>query len=126
MNQTETQTTVREQELVVYHLVDRDFEWGNIYAMGGTRPNAKFIASQYGCRLEFRQSQFRETGPMRFFPSYLERRGIAKDGSCTSAVLIGENREKLARARDDIQRTFGVANFNDGAVDVGRDKTIFG
>lgn len=128
MNETATEQKqeVRKQELVVYHLVPMDFVFDNIYAMGGVRPNAKFIARQYGAELEFRDSSFRETSLTRFFPSYLARHGIAEDHSCTSAVLVGEDREKLSKARQDIQQTFGVSNFEDGAVDVSNKRTLFG
>jgi hypothetical protein len=115
---TEQRPEVRKQEVVLYHIVGNDFRWDNIYAMGGKRPNAKSIARQYGAELEFRESTFREVGRERFFPSYLARHGIAEDHSCTSAVLVGEDREKLMKAMRDIHMTFGVANFEDGAIDV--------
>ena len=124
MTQTEIPPEKKLPELVVYYLVDRSFEIDNTYVMGGIRPNAKHIASQYGCHLEFRNSQFRETGLMNFLPSYLEIYDIGRDGSCISAVLVGEDWGKLTKARDDIQRRFGVIEFDGGAVDVGHDKAF--
>ncbi len=112
------------QEVVVYHIVNGGFEAENIYAMGGSRPNAKHIAHQYGCELEVRWSKHRQpAGSMQFFPSYLERHGIV-NGECKSAVLVGEDREKLHQAREDILRTFGYSHFDGGSINVGRDKII--
>ena len=45
-------------------------------------------------------------------------------GRGTAAVLVGESREKLARAADDIHKTFGVS-FSNGSVSVGREKHLF-
>jgi len=130
MIQTDTPTQgklekVAKQEVFLYHIVGRGFEGENIYAMGGTRPNAKHIAGQYGVELEVRCSKFVQTGIMNYIPSYLARYGI-HDGECLSVVLIGEDREQLHKAKRDIHQTFGVGSFDAGDIDVGRErKTVF-
>src|SRR3989344_6647251 len=107
-----TETTAEQnntlQELVLYHAASMDFVWDNIYAMGGIRPNAKYIAGEYGCKLEIREGKF--SSRVDWTSDYLEARGIdPKTHECMSAVLVGEDRAKLARARDDIYETLGVA-----------------
>lgn len=124
---TETlEQTKPKHQMVLYDLCSRDFEMENIYAMGGLRPNARHIASQYECQLEFRWSKYRNTHPNTNFN--LNRRSIADDGSCLSAILVGHDsdREKLAKARADIHRSYGVAPFTEGAIDISDKKTIFG
>ena len=118
-----TEQTKPKHQIVLYDVCDRDFEIENLYAMGGVRPNARHIAHQYGCKLEFRLSEYRQTGNMTYLD--LDRHGIADDGSCLSAILVGDDREKLAKARTDIHRTCGVAPFNRGAIDISDKKTIF-
>jgi len=114
----------RKQELVLYDIVDRRFELNNIYALGGIRPNAKFIACQYDVKIEFRHSQFRQVGRDSYSPNYLARWGISDDNSCLSAVLIGDDREKLVKARDDIRRSHGCALFECGEIDISDKKSF--
>ena len=116
--------TKPEHQMVLYDVCGRDFKWDNIYAMGGLRPNAKHIARQYDCEIEFRESQYRKTGNINFFHSYLERFGIGRDGSCLSAVLIGNNREKLAKTRTDIHRSCGATPFDVGAIDISDKRSL--
>lgn len=129
MEQKETQLELnfpKFEELTLYHLVDRDFEIENLYTMGGFKPNARHIASEHGCELEFRQSEF--INPRRniqFTSSYLARHGIGEDNSCISAVLVGRDLGQLYRARDLIHRIHGVAPFKDGRVNISGKKTIF-
>ncbi|MDO8511538.1 MAG: hypothetical protein Q7S55_05230 [Nanoarchaeota archaeon] len=90
--------------------------------------NAEYIAWQYDCEIEYRESQFSEAGLMSFFPSYLRSKGIdpeTKKG--LSAVLIGEDREKLYNARDYIYETLGVGvtPFRAGSIRVGYRKIDF-
>ena len=113
----------RLHEIVLYHIVDRYFEAENIYAIGGVRPNAKHIAHQYGAELQVRWSKFRDHPNSVFFQR--DRYGIADNGDCLSAVLIGEDREQLAKARDDIYHSLGVGSFREGSISVGSEKTIF-
>ena len=122
MTQTETQPERRKEELAVYPLATWDFKSANIYAMGGPMPNARHIASQYGCELEFRASQFEPGFRWNFAPSFLREYGIDIDGSCLSAVLVGEDRKQLAKARDDIHRTLGKPkSISHAKVYVGND-----
>ena len=109
------------QELVVYHLVDSDFIFGNIYALGGVQPNARHIAQQYDCDLEFRDAEYRDHPNTITNTKFL---AVDEQGRGTAAVLVGESRERLARARDDIVRTFGSSPLN-GKVSVGGEKDLF-
>ncbi|MBU3912945.1 MAG: hypothetical protein KKE50_02520 [Nanoarchaeota archaeon] len=118
MTQAVLEQTKRLQELVVYDLVSMDFVRDNIYKMSGTRPNAKAIASQYGCQLQIRKGEF-ESHRIHYFPNWLEDHGIdPKTLECMAAVLVGEDRTQLARARDDIHRTFGFTKDPDISVHV--------
>lgn len=119
-----TEQTKPKHQMVLYDVCGRGFEIENLYAMGGLRPNARHIAHQYGCELEFRHSQYRNTHPNTTFFN-LGRMGIGDDGSCLSAILTGDDREKLAKAKVDIHRTCGVAPFDIGAIDISDKKTIF-
>ena len=127
MASPKTQSENNLQEVVVYHLVDINFEIANMYAIGGVglRPNARYIAQQHGCHLEFRESQLRKTGHTSPSPSYWERRGIGRDNSCISAVLVGEDKKQLIRARDEIRRIFRVSRIKGGDINVGHEKTFF-
>ncbi len=127
---TPTQETTEKAEkpkhqMVLYDVCERDFEVSNLYGMGGVRPNARHIAHTYGCELEFRESQYRNTHPNTTWFN-LDRFGIGRDGSCLSAVLVGEDREQLAKARADIHRTHGVAPFDQGDIDISDRKSFFG
>ncbi len=113
--QTTKPTQEKEKKLdviVLYHIASRHFEIENCYAMGGVRPNAKFIAQQYGAKLEMRRSKLRDH---RTFIQR-DRYGIADNGDCLSAVLIGENREQLEEARDEIYHTLGVGSCGKGSI----------
>ncbi|GEM_PF-6706983 len=121
---TQEKPAKTKQEVVLYHTVHREFEWDNIYAMGGARPNAKHIAGQYGVELEFRLSRYRPPVNTMVFPNYLERWGIF-NGNCLTAVLVGEDREQLLKAKRDIHQTFGVSSLKLGSIDVGTEKPLF-
>ncbi|MEK6915062.1 MAG: hypothetical protein AABW89_00790 [Nanoarchaeota archaeon] len=127
-DQTEDQKS--KHEIILYEVCGRDFVRENIYGRGGLRPNAKYIAHEHGCELEFRESEYIQTGLMSITPSYLERLGIGSDGSCLSAFLVGDDREKLTDAKVDIHRTFGVRTLDfrvdiGGVIDIGREKSSF-
>jgi len=112
-----SEETKPEHQMVLYDVCSRYFEIKNLYAMGGLRPNARHIARQYNCKLEIRDSRYRPTGMESWLD--LDRHGIADDGSCLSAVLVGDDREELAKARADIHKTYGVAPFTKGAISIG-------
>jgi|SRR3989344_6547222 len=117
----QTEQSKLKQQIVLYDIVDQDFRWSNIYPLGGIRPNAKYIAKQYECRLEFRESRFIQV-PQRYDFNLLDM--VGKDGSCTAAVLVGEDREKLFKAKLDIHRTFGVSSYDSGRVNISDEKPI--
>ncbi|MBI2452130.1 hypothetical protein HYV50_03570 [Candidatus Pacearchaeota archaeon] len=107
------------QDLVLYSLVDLRFIQRNIYVFSEVQPSAKHIAHQYDCDLEFRDAEYNIlVANPRFLPIHELGRGIA-------AVLVGESREKLERARNDIHRTFGRRHLY-GSVSVGRERGQFG
>ena len=70
---TETPPEKNLQTVVLYSVCNNELDI-----------NAEYIAWQYDCEIEYRESQFSE------------------------AVLIGEDREKLCRARDYIYEKLGV------------------
>ncbi len=117
-NETQTQKTL--QEMVVYSSVSSDLVLENRYIKGtGLRPTFSFVAEQYGCKVEFRVAKFKEDpyDPMHYF------RGPHHGDELTALVLVGEDRAKLAQARDDILRTFGCSRFDHGSAEVTSEKS---
>lgn len=100
-------TTLEEKskELIVYSLVDPNFVNRNIYALGGPLKNAKYIAQQFGCNLEFRDSEYQDPPIINTNQKYLF---INQNGQGTAAVLVGESSKRLTKARDEIHRVYGV------------------
>lgn len=93
----------KDLELRLYDVVDIAFHVANSKPIGGLNPNASFIAKGYGCRLEFREGYFKHD--LRF--NIIRPPEVRDDYSCTAAVLVGEDWEKLVKAREDIRNTFG-------------------
>jgi len=116
----ETQTEKTLQEMVVYADVPSDLVIWNRYMKGnGLKPTFRFVAEQYGCKVEFRVAKFKEDPYDQ--TSYCH--GPQDGDELTALVLIGEDRAKLAQARNDIYRTFGGTRFDHGRAEVTSEKS---
>lgn len=63
-------------------------------------PNMRYVAEQYGCLLHFVH------GRMRTHDLFPQAVGLRSDGACLVIYVSGDTREAVAKARDDIHRTF--------------------
>jgi hypothetical protein len=99
-------------EVVLYHLISESRLLSERYEKGGMRDTAR----QYGCEVVFREAHFQNHPGHCFFRT--RENDISDDGSCISAVLISDDREKLLKARQDIYMTFGRSKFTEGRIRV--------
>lgn len=74
------------------------------------------IARQYDCELELRPAQWRQSHRTNYLPPPR----VKEDGSCTAAVLVGGDRERMSQARDDIWKTIGVNFISCGWFEIGK------
>ena len=119
----ETQTKKTLQEIVVYASVPSGMVLDDRYIKGsGLRPTFSYIAELYGCKVEFRTAKFRNDP----YDLTCYFRGPQDGDELTALVLVGEDRAKLAQARDDILKTFGGTRFDHGSAEVTSEKSIWG
>ncbi|MBR9691685.1 hypothetical protein GOV06_02770 [Candidatus Woesearchaeota archaeon] len=116
-NETQEKTL---QEIVVYGHVSTDAVLDNRYLKGsGIRPTFSFVAEQYGCQVEFRDAVFRKD----HFDGTQYVHGAQDGDVLTALVLLGEDREQLRKAREDILITFGYSKMNPGRTDISSEKS---
>jgi len=114
---TKTKKTAKEKtrhELEVYSLVGPETEALNLYAWGGPRPNARFIARQYGCDIEFPKITYSD-GPSHYWFGNRES-VLDKNGKGLSMVVVGENFEQVEKAQRAIQNKYPPKQLKVGSV----------
>ena len=92
--------TAQRPEVILYHFAD---PYLSLCARLAGQEVPEDVAKQYGCEVNYRRVQVKLDPRYNYSFSML---GISRDGSCSSAVLVGEDEEKLVLVRNEIHRRF--------------------